>query len=160
MPNNPMKPSFVRYQVVMFAIVLVVITYIDRVCISNFRPFIAKDLGLNNAEMGVVFSAFALSYALFEIPTGWLGDIYGTRTTITRIVVWWSVFTAATGFVFNRTSLIITRFLFGIGEAGAFPTSPRSSPSGCRQTNGSAPRASYGWPPAGVAPLRAASSSW
>lgn len=121
MPNNPMKPSFVRYQVVLFAIVLVVITYIDRVCISNFRPFIAKDLGLNNAEMGVVFSAFALSYALFEIPTGWLGDIYGTRTTITRIVVWWSLFTAATGFVFNRTSLIVTRFLFGIGEAGAFP---------------------------------------
>jgi ACS family glucarate transporter-like MFS transporter len=116
-----MKPTRARSTVLWFAIVLVVITYIDRVCISNFRPFIAKDLNLSNTEMGMVFSAFALSYALFEIPTGWLGDMYGPRKTLLRIVVWWSFFTAATGWAWNRTSLVVTRFLFGIGEAGAFP---------------------------------------
>jgi len=116
-----MKPTYTRYKVVLFAIVLVIITYIDRVCISNFAPFISKDLGLDPAEMGAVFSAFALSYALFEIPTGWMGDRYGPRKTLLRIVVWWSFFTAATGWAWNRMSLIVIRFLFGIGEAGAFP---------------------------------------
>ncbi len=115
------NPSRTRYNVVLFAIVLVIITYIDRVCISNFAPYISKDLGLSKTDMGVVLGAFALSYALFEVPTGWMGDTWGPRSTILRIVVWWSAFTAATGLAWNRTSLVVIRFLFGIGEAGAFP---------------------------------------
>jgi MFS family permease len=115
------NPTFTRYKVVAYAIVLVIITYIDRVCISNFAPFISKDLNLSKSDMGMVLSAFALSYALFEIPTGWMGDIYGPRKTIIRIVLWWSAFTAATGLAFSKWILVAVRFLFGIGEAGAFP---------------------------------------
>jgi MFS family permease len=76
--------------------------------------------------MGYVFSAFALAYAAFEIPTGWFADRYGTRSVLARIVLWWSAFTAFTGFAFNYASLLATRFLFGMGEAGAWPCVART----------------------------------
>ncbi|MCI0744995.1 MAG: MFS transporter [Verrucomicrobia subdivision 3 bacterium] len=115
------RPSGARYWVVVFAITLAVIQYIDRICISKAEPFITKDLGLAKWQMGWVFSAFTLSYALFEIPCGYLGDRIGPRKVLMRIVIWWSLFTAATGWVWNWMSLVITRFLFGAGEAGCFP---------------------------------------
>lgn len=110
-----------RYGVVVFAITLAVIQYIDRVCISQAAPLISADLRLTDKQMGWVFSAFTLSYALFEIPCGYLGDRIGPRRVLLRIVLWWSFFTAATGWVWNWLSLILTRFLFGAGEAGCFP---------------------------------------
>jgi len=76
--------------------------------------------------MGMVFSAFTLAYSLFEIPGGYLGDRMGARRVLLRIVVWWSVFTAATGFAWNYVSMIVTRFLFGAGEAGCFPNLTKS----------------------------------
>ena len=114
-------PSRTRYWVVAFAVALAIIQYIDRVCISQAAPFISRDLGLTAKEMGWVFSAFTLAYALFEIPCGYLGDRIGPRKVLLRIVLWWSFFTAATGWVWNWTSLVMTRFLFGAGEAGCFP---------------------------------------
>jgi len=110
-----------RYWVVVFAVTLAVIQYIDRVCISQAAPFITTELQLSEQEMGWVFSAFTLAYALFEIPAGYLGDRIGPRKVLLRIVLWWSFFTAATGGMWNWRSLAITRFLFGAGEAGAFP---------------------------------------
>jgi MFS family permease len=104
-----------------FAITLAVIQYIDRVCISQAAPFISKDLGLSSKQMGYIFSAFTLAYALFEIPTGWLGDRMGPRRVLLRVVLWWSCFTAATGGAWNHFSMVATRFLFGAGEAGCFP---------------------------------------
>ena len=71
--------------------------------------------------MGWAFSAFFWAYALFEVPSGWLGDRIGARKVLMRIVMWWSFFTAATGWAFNFVSLVITRALFGAGEAGCFP---------------------------------------
>jgi ACS family glucarate transporter-like MFS transporter len=71
--------------------------------------------------MGWVFSAFGLAYALFEIPGGWLGDKIGPRKVLMRVVILWSLFTAATGRAWNFASLAVTQFLFGVGEAGAFP---------------------------------------
>src|SRR2546425_4135556 len=71
--------------------------------------------------MGYVFSAFTLAYGLFEIPCGWLGDKYGPRRMLMRVVLMWSVFTAATGFAWNWISMVVCRFLFGTGEAGCFP---------------------------------------
>jgi MFS family permease len=71
--------------------------------------------------MGAVFSAFAWAYALFEVPGGFLGDWMGPRKVLMRIVIWWSFFTAATGWAWNFSSLVVTRFLFGAGEAGCFP---------------------------------------
>ena len=114
-------PTRVRYWVIVFAVSLAVVTYIDRVAISFAAPFITHDLGLTSVQMGWTFGAFGWAYALFEIPGGWLGDRYGPRSVLMRIVLWWSFFTAATGWAFNFLSLIATRFLFGAGEAGCFP---------------------------------------
>ena len=81
---------------------------------------------LSDAQMGYVFSAFTLAYALFEVPSGWLADRFGARLMLTRIVVWWSAMTAATGLVGGFASLVAVRFLFGVGEAGAFPSMARA----------------------------------
>jgi MFS family permease len=116
------KPTRTRYWVVAYALILVVILYIDRVCIGQAAPAIRRELGLSTVETGYVFSAFGLAYTLFEIPGGWLADSLGPRKMLARIVIWWSFFTAATGLAWNLTSLVITRFLFGMGEAGCFPT--------------------------------------
>ena len=75
--------------------------------------------------MSVVFSAFTLSYSLFEIPSGWLGDVKGPRRVLTRIVLWWSAFTMLTAAARGFQSLVAIRFLFGAGEAGAFPNIAR-----------------------------------
>src|SRR5438132_9965050 len=115
------KPTRIRYCVVAFAIVLAVIQYIDRVCISQAMPEIARDLKLTDAQKGAIFSAFGLAYALFEIPTGWLGDKIGAKKVIMRVVLWWSFFTAATGWAWSYFSMVVARFLFGAGEAGCFP---------------------------------------
>lgn len=106
---------------IVFAITLSILAYIDRVCISMAAPNMMHDLGLSKVQMGYVFSAFALAYALFEIPGGWMGDAWGPKRVLVRIVLWWSVFTAATGWVWNIVSLWVVRFLFGAGEAGCFP---------------------------------------
>ncbi len=108
-----------------FAVTLAVITYIDRVAIAQAAQFISADLGLSRTEMAWALAAFAWAYALFEIPGGWLGDRIGPRRVLMRIVIWWSFFTAATGWAFGATSLILIRALFGAGEAGAFPNLTR-----------------------------------
>src|SRR4051794_6533759 len=110
-----------RRNVLFFAVTLAMITYVDRVCISQAAPFIQKDLGLSDSQMGLAFAAFAWAYAIFEIPGGWLGDWIGPRKVLLRVVLMWSVFTAATGYAWNFGSLVIARFLFGAGEAGCFP---------------------------------------
>jgi ACS family glucarate transporter-like MFS transporter len=119
-------PTRARYWVIVFAVTLAILAYIDRVCISMAAPFMTADLGLSKTEMGSIFSAFALAYALFEIPGGWLGDWMGPRKVLMRIVIWWSAFTALTGGVWNLSSLWIIRFLFGAGEAGCFPNLTKS----------------------------------
>ena len=118
--------THVRFRVLRMAFVLAIITYLDRVCISIAAPSIIADLGLTMLEMGTAFSAFTLAYSLFEIPSGWLGDRIGARRVLARIVLWWSVFTMLTGTVRGIGSLVAVRFLFGAGEAGAFPNLARS----------------------------------
>lgn len=116
-----MPASRTRFGVILFAVTLGIITYIDRVCISKAAPLIQADLHFSKEQMGYIFSAFTLAYALFEIPGGWLGDKMGPRRVLMRVVAWWSIFTAATGYAWNYTSMLVCRFLFGAGEAGAFP---------------------------------------
>jgi ACS family glucarate transporter-like MFS transporter len=118
--------SRVRYQVLTFAFALAVVTYLDRICISAAAPFMMADLGLTMLQMSVVFSAFTLAYSLFEVPSGWRGDVVGARRVLTRIVLWWSGFTMLTGAAWSLRSLVVIRFLFGAGEAGAFPNIQRS----------------------------------
>ncbi len=126
-PATPaQQPTRARYWVVFFAVTLAILAYIDRVAISQAAPEIKRDLGFSQEQMGLIFSAFAFGYALFEIPGGWLGDWMGPRRVLLRIVLWWSFFTAATGWMWNFTSMWVTRFLFGAGEAGCFPNITKS----------------------------------
>jgi len=120
-----MKPTHARYWVVVFALTLAMIMYIQRVAISQAIVPISADLHLNKAETGAVLGAFGLSYALFEIPMGLLGDKLGVRWVLSQLVLIWSVFTALTGAAWNLASLWAVRFLFGAGEAGCFPNLTR-----------------------------------
>jgi ACS family glucarate transporter-like MFS transporter len=115
------KASRARYCVIFFAVTLAILSYIDRVAISQAAKPISDELHLSKSQMGLVFSAFALSYALFEVPSGWLGDWMGPRRVLVRVVLWWSTFTALTGAAWNFRSLWVIRMLFGAGEAGCFP---------------------------------------
>lgn len=100
---------------------LILITYLDRICISLVGVRIKTEFNLSNTQFGYVLGAFALAYALFEIPAGILGDRIGQKKVFIRIVIWWSLFTVLTGATTGFITLIFTRFLFGMGEAGAFP---------------------------------------
>jgi MFS transporter, ACS family, glucarate transporter len=132
-PETPAPPATragragrVRYGVVAFAVALAGVTYLDRICISILAPSMMRDLSLTRMEMSYVFSAFAIAYAAFEIPSAWWGERVGTRRVLTRIVCWWSAFTMATGLVTSYTVLLAVRFLFGAGEAGAWPNAART----------------------------------
>src|SRR5437773_8474297 len=149
-PPLTQQPTAVRYKVLAWACALSMITYIDRVCIKEVASDMQQALGLTAQQFAWVFSAFALSYALFEVPSGWLGDRYGPRRVLCRIVIWWSVFTALTGLVWQFSwdsgymvllpfggaeipilfnsflLLVLVRFLFGAGEAGAYPNIARA----------------------------------
>src|SRR4051794_34851982 len=128
--------SRIRYQVLLLACCLSALTYLDRACFGVAAPTIVKEFGLDSvADLKWAITAFAIAYGLFEIPTGWWGDRYGPRRVLIRIVLWWSFFTALTGLVGWRmagvtlgelATLIAVRFLFGAGEAGAFPNIARA----------------------------------
>jgi ACS family glucarate transporter-like MFS transporter len=122
----PSIPTRARYRVVALATGLGMITYLDRACIATLAPGIVRDLGLSTVQMGYVFTVFQLAYALFEIPTAWWADRKGTRLVLSRIVLWWSFLTAATGAAFSYPVLLAIRFLFGMGEAGAWPCVART----------------------------------
>ena len=115
----------VRCGVLAGTLALTAVAYLDRVCIATAAPAMKADLGLSDAQMGYVFSAFTLAYALFEVPSGWLADRFGARLMLTRIVIWWSAMTAATGLAGGFASLFFVRLLFGMGEAGTFPSISR-----------------------------------
>src|SRR5262245_33660728 len=137
------RPSQARYSVLTFLCGLCFVLLLDRVCIGKEAAHITAELGLTDSQMGIVFGAFTLAYGLFEVPTGRWGDRYGSRGVLTRIVLWWSAFTALTGCVwqfsldsgyrafgvpllFNGFALLLlVRFLFGAGEAGALPNAAR-----------------------------------
>src|SRR5690349_9200092 len=98
----------------------------DRVNIASAVPVIQKELGLSMVTVGWILSSFRWGYALFQIPGGWLGDRIGPRRALSLIVTWWSIFTSATALAWSATSMAAVRFLFGVGEAGAFPIATRS----------------------------------
>jgi MFS transporter, ACS family, glucarate transporter len=132
--TTPDKPSRVRYVVLIMLCLLAMITYMDRAANGSAKKAIMEDLNASGSsyteeDFFWVLIAFQLAYAIFEIPSGWLGDTRGPRSTLLRVVLWWSGFVALTGFVgtdylgvyLGFTALIIIQFLFGVGEAGAFP---------------------------------------
>jgi ACS family glucarate transporter-like MFS transporter len=116
-----------RYVLVLGTFLLSVLLYVDRACISAAKDTIADDLSLTERQMGWVLSAFALGYALCQTPAGWLADRWGPRSLLTAIVAIWSLFTGLTAAAFNFVTMVLTRLLFGAGEAGAFPGIARAS---------------------------------
>src|SRR4051794_33819301 len=121
-PNlSPAAPTRVRYVVLFMLCLLAMITYMDRAASGSAKKAIMDDLGIQEADFFWVLIAFQLAYAIFEIPSGWLGDTKGPRSTLLRVVLWWSLFVFITGFVgttvfgvyLGFTALIIIQFLFG-----------------------------------------------
>lgn len=116
-----------RFFLVMLLFLHTVNTYMDRVCISSAKGAMQDDIsGLDDQTMGYVFGIFAVGYALFQIPSGWFSDRAGPRLALTIVVIIWSIFTALTGAVFTAVSLLVVRFFFGVGEAGAYPGATRA----------------------------------
>ena len=110
-----------KYGVLLILSVLSIITFLDRNAISLAGHRITEELGLTEYQFGWILSAFTISYGLFEIPTGLLGDRFGAKKILARVVIWWSAFTVLTGLSGGFASLFLIRFLFGAGEAGAYP---------------------------------------
>jgi MFS family permease len=147
-PAADARPEPARFTALAFACSLSLITYLDRVCIMRVSEDIRRDLAFASFplslgswqwdvspmdQMGWVFAAFSIGYTLCEVPGGWLGDRWGARRVLLRIVIWWSVFTALTGMIFPTPGwpvgalllMILVRFCFGAGEAGAYPNLTR-----------------------------------
>lgn len=112
-----------RTWILVMLIFLGVVTFLDRINITVAGSAIMKDLNLTPDQWGWILSAFILSYGLMQIPMGAMGDKRGHRSTLALIVLWWSAFTAFTGMAGGFVSLIMIRFMFGIGEAGSSPCS-------------------------------------
>src|SRR5437764_11807027 len=125
-------PTRVRYSILALLCLLAMITYMDRAMYGSAKEDLMAAVGRPVTDFYLVTIFFQLAYALFEIPTGWMGDKYGPRKTLLRIVLWWSLFVALTAFagmtipglevvLIGFTVLVAMQFLFGMGEAGAFP---------------------------------------
>jgi len=118
--------SHSRHFVLGLVVAAYMITYMDRVNLASAVPVIQRDLGFSMITIGWIFATFRWGYALFQIPGGWMGDRIGGRRALSLVVIWWSLFTSLTAFAWSAVSMGVCRFLFGIGEAGAFPIATRS----------------------------------
>src|SRR3984957_6585289 len=124
--NATSRPTKTRWFVLLLMSLMYMITYMDRTGISVAAPAMAKEFGLSQTALGVVFSVFLWAYALGQIPLGSLADRLGPRLVLLIIVPCWSVMTAMTAIAGGIASLIVIRFVFGLAEAGAFPTATRA----------------------------------
>ncbi|MCD0460434.1 MFS transporter [Roseiconus lacunae] len=115
-----------RWLIILSTFLLSVLLYVDRVCISVAKDAVVSDLHFSDKQIGWVFSAFALGYALFQTPSGWLADRLGPRRVLTLIVAGWSIFTGLTAAANQFLTMLLVRFLFGAAEAGAFPGMSRA----------------------------------
>src|SRR5262245_1261470 len=138
-PTSPLdpRPTRVRYSMLFMLCLLAMITYMDRAMYGSAKGDLMAAVGRPPTDFYLVLIFFQVAYALFEVPTGWMGDKYGPRITLLRIVAWWSLFvalTGAAGLAFPGTSFIVIgfavflamQFCFGMGEAGAFPNIARA----------------------------------
>ena len=126
MQDSNIAKSRGRYWLIGLLFFHTINTYMDRACISSAAGAMQNDLNFDDQMMGYIFGMFAIGYALFQIPSGWLADVLGPRKVLAWVVSLWSVFTILTGAAFNSVSLLAIRFLFGVGEAGAFPGATRA----------------------------------
>jgi sugar phosphate permease len=127
MPEAERKSSsYGRWYILGLICLMYLITYLDRVIISNTAPEIRTEFGFDQKTMGWIFTSFVLAYALFQVPGGWLSERFGPRAVLAALVAYWSVMTAAVGLAGSWQAFMILLFLLGIGEAGAFPGATRA----------------------------------
>jgi len=119
----PFQPTRVRYSIIFASMLMAILLYLDRFCIGIAEPFIRQDLGLSKIQMGIFMSAFFWPYALAQIPAGWLADRFGARKMMTIYILTWSFFTAMMGLATGFIMLVAMRAAYGLGQAGAYPTS-------------------------------------
>lgn len=117
----PGQKSHIRFHIAILMLFAIVINYLDRTVMSAAAPIISADLNISPQAMGWIMSAFFLSYALFQIPAGFLADRFGQRKTLAGSVAWWSLATAATAVATSPVGFICARIFMGVGEAGAYP---------------------------------------
>lgn len=120
------QPTRARYYVLVLSSIVGLVMFLDRTCMGSATPAIMREFGLSKITMGWSASAFNWTYALFQVPGGWLADRFGSRLVLSAAIAWWSIFTATTGVAFNAFSLAVMRGLFGMGEAAAWPAASRS----------------------------------
>jgi len=125
-PARPPPASQVRYRVLGLSFLMAFLMYMERGAIGASAPTIMREFHVDKISMGWAVSAFNWSYALCQVPAGWMADRFGPRIILAAAMAWWSVFTAGTGLTFSVSSLAATRFLFGMGEAAAFPAGSRA----------------------------------
>lgn len=125
LPSSAVPATRVRFTVLTYLCLLSFVLYLDRVCIHQAGPAIQREMGLSNQELGYVYASFTVAYGLFMAAAGRLSDRFGSRKVLIAIVLWWSAFTAITGLCTGFLMLIVVRFIFGIGEAGALPNCAR-----------------------------------
>lgn len=141
----PKKKWKVRYSVLLVLWLCWLFSFLDRMVITIALPFIGEDLNLNATAQGLLLSIFFAGYALFQIPGGMLSDKFGFRRVVSVAIVWWSIFTSLTGFIFSYPLLLVLRFVFGLGEAclpgGSykaiatyFPSKQRGTATGIQST--------------------------
>lgn len=117
------RPSGVRHWVVALATAMAVFLYLDRICLSFMERYIREDIGLSNDQASILLSAFFWTYALGQVPSGWLSDRFGARRMLAIYILLWSLFTGAMGWAWSFAALLVYRFGCGLAQAGAYPTS-------------------------------------
>jgi ACS family glucarate transporter-like MFS transporter len=129
--KTPATPTRVRWIIMSWLTLVLMLTYLDRLNLSIAGKYIQDEFSFSTQTMGWIFSAFILGYSVFQIPGGWAADRFGARNLLTTAIVWWSAFTALTAFAPNLIfirwvgvagSLIIVRFLVGVGESSSAPS--------------------------------------
>jgi MFS family permease len=120
------RPTRTRHVVLAMTVAIYMITYMDRTVISSAAPVIQKELGFSLITMGWILSSFRWGFTLFQMPAAWFGDKIGPRRALTLMAACWSVLTSLTSAAWNTASMVVIRFVFGMGEAGAFPVATRS----------------------------------
>jgi len=120
------RPTRARHVVLALTVAVYMITYMDRTIIASAMPLIRKEFGFSLITAGWILTSYRLGFTLFQLPGAWFGDKIGPRRALAIIVTWWSIFTSLTTFAWNAASMVAIRFIFGVGEAGAFPIATRS----------------------------------
>ncbi|HEY2253158.1 MAG TPA: MFS transporter [Planctomycetaceae bacterium] len=121
-PALDSRPTRIRHVVIFVAVLMSIILYLDRLCVSISSGYIREDLALTEGQMGLFFSAFFWTYALAQVPAGRLGDLLGSRGVLVLYIVTWSFFTAMMGLATGFIMLMAMRLGCGLAQAGAYPT--------------------------------------